>query len=59
MARGLCSQDHTGHGLVELTLLHDLLLGPKVRRILGKAAMERTAGDGLLLPYAALSPASH
>ncbi len=42
--------------LFSLTLLHDLLLGPKVRRILGKAAMERTAGDGLLLRYAALLP---
>jgi uncharacterized membrane protein len=42
--------------LFTLTLLHDLVVGPWVRRILGTAMTERTAGDRLLLRYAVLVP---
>ena len=42
--------------LFTLTLLHDLVVGPRVRRILGTAATEHTAGDRLLLRYSVLVP---
>mgnify|MGYP001374591291 CR=1 FL=1 len=39
-----------------LTLLHDLVVGPRVRRIMGAAERERTAGELILLRYSALLP---
>ncbi len=39
-----------------LTLLHDLVVGPRVRRIMGAAEKERTAGELILLRYSALLP---
>ncbi len=42
--------------LFSLTLLHDLLVGPRVRGILGMAETERTARDRALLRYSVLVP---
>ncbi|KXJ99607.1 hypothetical protein FBQ96_12785 [Nitrospirales bacterium NOB] len=42
--------------LFALTLLHDLVVGPRVRRVLGVKEVERTAGDRLLLRYSVLVP---
>lgn len=42
--------------LFSLTLLHDLVVGPRVRRIMGAAEKERTAGELILLRYSALLP---
>jgi uncharacterized membrane protein len=42
--------------LFSLTLLHDLVVGPRVRRIMKTAEKERTAGELILLRYSALLP---
>lgn len=42
--------------LFSLTLLHDLVVGPRVRLILGTIEMERSAADRVLLRYSALLP---
>ena len=42
--------------LFALTLLHDLAVGPRVRRILETAVTERTARDRLLVRYSVLVP---
>lgn len=42
--------------LFTLTLLHDLAVGPRVRRILGTAESARSARDRLLVRYSALVP---
>jgi uncharacterized membrane protein len=42
--------------LFGMTLLHDLVVGPRVRRIMGTAEGERTAGERILLRYSALLP---
>ena len=42
--------------LFTLTLLHDLVVGPRVRRILGTGEEERSAGDRMLVRYSALVP---
>ena len=42
--------------LFSLTLLHDLVVGPRVRLILGTTEMERSAADRVLLRYSALLP---
>lgn len=42
--------------LFTLTLLHDLVVGPRVRRILGTAEEERSARDRMLVRYSALVP---
>lgn len=42
--------------LFALTLLHDLVVAPQVRRILGKAEEARSAQDRLLVRYSALVP---
>ena len=42
--------------LFALTLLHDLVVGPRVRRILETAGPEQTAGDRLLSRYSVLGP---
>ncbi|MBI4000237.1 MAG: DUF4149 domain-containing protein [Nitrospira defluvii] len=42
--------------LFGLTLLHDLVVGPQVRRIMGTAETERTAADRLLVRYSVLVP---
>ncbi len=42
--------------LFTLTLMHDLVVGPKVRRILGTAEAERSARDRMLVRYSVLVP---
>ncbi|MCS6327038.1 MAG: hypothetical protein H8K06_08130 [Nitrospira sp.] len=42
--------------LFTLTLAHDLVVGPQVRRILGTAEAERSARDRVLVRYSALVP---
>ncbi|MCC2641545.1 MAG: conserved rane protein of unknown function [Nitrospira sp.] len=42
--------------LFSLTLLHDLVIGPRARLILGTAEMERSEADRVLLRYSALLP---
>jgi hypothetical protein len=42
--------------LFSLTLLHDLVVGPRVRLILGTTEMERSAADRVLLRYSSLLP---
>ena len=42
--------------LFTLTLLHDLVVGPQVRRILGTAEADRSSRDRMLVRYAALVP---
>lgn len=42
--------------LFTLTLLHDLVVGPEVRKILGTAEEERSARDRMLVRYSALVP---
>jgi putative copper resistance protein D len=42
--------------LFTLTLLHDLVVGPQVRRSLGTPEAERTARDRMLLRYSVLVP---
>ncbi len=42
--------------LFTLTLAHDLVVGPKVRKILGIAEAERSARDRMLVRYSALVP---
>ncbi len=42
--------------LFSLTLLHDLVMAPYVRRILGMAEMERTARQRALIRYSSLVP---
>lgn len=42
--------------LFTLTLLHDLVVGPQVRRILGTAEAVRSARDRLLVRYSVLVP---
>ncbi len=42
--------------LFTLTLLHDLVVGPQVRRILGTAEATRSARDRLLVRYSVLVP---
>ncbi|MEP7152075.1 MAG: copper resistance protein CopD [Nitrospira sp.] len=42
--------------LFSLTLLHDLVIGPYVRRILAMAETERTAWQGTLVKYSVLVP---
>jgi len=42
--------------LFTLTLLHDLVVGPQVRRVLGTAEEKRSAGDRMLVRYSALVP---
>ena len=42
--------------LFSLTLLHDLIVGPLVRKILGAAETQRTPRDRVLLRYSALLP---
>jgi hypothetical protein len=41
---------------ITLTLLHDLVVGPQVRRILGTAEAVRSARDRLLVRYSVLVP---
>lgn len=42
--------------LFTLTLLHDLVVGPQVRRILGTAEADRSSRDRMLVRYSALVP---
>ncbi len=42
--------------LFTLTLLHDLVVGPQVRRVLGAAEEKRSARDRMLVRYSALVP---
>ena len=42
--------------LLTLTLLHDLVVGPRVRQTLGKAVSDRTTRERLLLRYSVLLP---
>lgn len=42
--------------LFTLTLLHDLVVGPQVRRIFGTAEAARTVRDRLLMRYSVLVP---
>ena len=42
--------------LLTLTLLHDLVVGPQVRRILGTAEAARSARERLLVRYSVLVP---
>ncbi len=42
--------------LFTLTLLHDLVVGPQVRKILGKPEAERSARDRVLIRYSAFVP---
>ncbi len=42
--------------LFTLTLLHDLVVGPRVRRILGTDEALRSAGDRLLMRYSVIVP---
>lgn len=42
--------------LFTLTLLHDLVVGPRVRQTLGKAESDRTTRERLLLRYSVLLP---
>lgn len=42
--------------LFTLTLLHDLVVGPQVRRILGTAEAARSARDRLVVRYSVLVP---
>lgn len=42
--------------LFTLTLVHDLVVGPQVRKILGTAEAERSARDRILVRYSALVP---
>jgi len=42
--------------LFTLTLLHDLVVGPQVRRILGTTEADRSSRDRMLVRYSALVP---
>lgn len=42
--------------LFSLTLLHDLVVGPHVRRVLGTAEAERTARERILVRYSVVVP---
>ncbi len=42
--------------LFTLTLAHDLVVGPQVRKILGKPEAERSARDRVLIRYSAFVP---